>query len=173
MADTLLLLAASAAAYFGFALLALSQSRHWQQVLPGHGPQPPRLAALRLSGSAALAIALAPCLIRDGTGFGIVLWLLQLSVAAPALVFTLSWRPHWLQRLARRLAGGATPASHPLNRRRPMPRPWRRQAAVDIHPPSQPFASQSPPPKDADDRECEQDPDAGRAAGVGRWPRTG
>jgi len=34
MADTLLLIIAAAAAYLGFALFALSQSRHWQQVAP-------------------------------------------------------------------------------------------------------------------------------------------
>lgn len=104
MADTLLLIVAAGAAYLGFALFALSQSRHWQQVAPSHVAQPPQKKALRLFGCMALAVSLSCTCWRDGPAFGPVLWLLLLSVAAPLLVFTLSWRPHWLRRLAQRLA---------------------------------------------------------------------
>ncbi|MCX7069718.1 MAG: DUF3325 domain-containing protein [Gammaproteobacteria bacterium] len=167
MVDGLLLLAALAAAYAGFALLALSQSRHWQQVLPGHGQQPPHRRARRWLASLALALSLATCVVRDGVVFGVVLWLLQLSVAAPLLAFTLSWRPLWLQRLARspwpQRRSHASPSTLDSA---PATASSRRHSST-----SQPFTSQPPAQKDADRRECEQDPEPGRAAGIRR--RTG
>lgn len=104
MAEALLLLIAGGSAYSGFALFALSQSRHWQHVVAGSAAKPPQKQALRMIGGLALALALACSWLRDGPAFGSVLWLLLLSVAAPLLAFTLSWRPQWLKQLALRLA---------------------------------------------------------------------
>ncbi len=122
MADTLLLIIAAGAAYLGFALFALSQSRHWQQVAPSHVAQPPQKRALRLLGSLALALSLSCAWLRDGVAFGSVLWLPRLSVAAPMLVFTLSWRPHWLQRLAQHLATSGRNDRQTTTNRGPMQR---------------------------------------------------
>lgn len=107
MAEALLLIAAAGAAYLGFALFALSQTRHWQHVTAGAPVQAPRKRALRIAGSLALAVSLACACRRDGPAFGALLWLLLLSVAAPLLVFTLSWRAQWLKALAERLAVAA------------------------------------------------------------------
>lgn len=84
----------------GFALLALSQARHWRTVA-ARSPLP-RTATIivRLLGLALLAVALPIALWRDGTGFGSLLWALLLSLAACAVTLTLSWRPGWLKPLA-------------------------------------------------------------------------
>lgn len=96
----LLLVAAFAAGYLGFALLALSLQRHWREVTGQAAGVPPPHAAIRLSGYAALAVAFALAVLRDGPAFGSVLGTLQLATSAVAVALTLSWRPHWLAALA-------------------------------------------------------------------------
>ncbi len=53
-----------------------------------------------------LALALALALARDGASFGSVLWVVELSIGAMAVVATLTWRPAWLKPLARLAAAG-------------------------------------------------------------------
>lgn len=101
MTDAALLVALLAASYAGFALLALSQDRHWHH-LGGERRCPTTLATvLRSIGAALLASALALALVRDGLAFGALLWSTVISVCAFAVVCTLTWRPHWLRPLAR------------------------------------------------------------------------
>jgi hypothetical protein len=98
-----LLVAVLGATYLGFALLALSQDRHWHH-LGGARHCPARTAgALRAAGYALLLASLGLSLVRDGPGFGALLWATILSVCAVAVVGTLTWQTRWLRPLARLL----------------------------------------------------------------------
>jgi hypothetical protein len=94
-------MAVLAATYLGFALLALSQDRHWHHLggarhCPGHAAR-----ALRVAGYALLLASLGLSLVRDGPGFGALLWATILSVCALGVVATLTWQTRWLRPLAR------------------------------------------------------------------------
>jgi hypothetical protein len=101
MEQLLLFIALMTILYVGFALLSLSQSRHWRTI--GVGPPLPRMATIivRVLGFALLALALPITLWCDGADFGSLLWGVLLSIAACAVTLTLSWRPGWLYPLAR------------------------------------------------------------------------
>jgi hypothetical protein len=99
MADGMLLMAVFLSACAGFACLALSQRRHWAQVLSGEPPRP-TVFVLRTLGSALLLLSLIIALLRDGPSFGSLLWATAISVAALAVAFTLAWRPAVLCPLA-------------------------------------------------------------------------
>lgn len=94
MTEAVLLLAVFTACYLGFGLLALSQDRHWHQLLHSFGGGrdcPPRLVLpLRVGGYALLLGALALALLRDGPGFGSLVWATMLSAGAIAIVATLT-----------------------------------------------------------------------------------
>jgi hypothetical protein len=100
MKELLLFAALLVALHVGFALLALSQARHWRAI--GVGPPLPRMAAIivRAFGFALLSLALPIALWRDGADFGSLLWGVLLSVAACAVTLTLTWHPGWLKPLA-------------------------------------------------------------------------
>jgi hypothetical protein len=96
----ILLAVVLAATYLGFALLALSQDRHWHH-LGGGRHCPPRLVwLLRTSGYGLLLASLVLALWRDGPSFGALVWVTALSICAFAVVATLTWRPRWLRPLA-------------------------------------------------------------------------
>jgi hypothetical protein len=98
------------AAYLGFALLALSQDRHWHHLVGGRNCPARTVRILRAAGYALLLLGFWLSLVRDGPSFGALLWATTLSVAAFAVVCTLTWRPHWLRPVAllcRRMAPGA------------------------------------------------------------------
>ena len=100
MADSVLLLAVIALSYAAFVCLALSQAKPWRAVAIGD-QRSPRKHALRAVGFALLAATLLLTLVREGIAFGMLLWPLILAVAATAVAFTLTWRPHWLRGVAR------------------------------------------------------------------------
>jgi hypothetical protein len=79
------LVLAFAACYLGFALLALSLQRHWEEVTGQHELPPAVPGVLRALGYAALIAGLGLALWRDGASFGSVLW-----------VFTLAGRRRWM-----------------------------------------------------------------------------
>lgn len=103
MPDAMLLLAVFAAAYFGFAALAMSQDRHWHHLGGGRHCPPRTGTVLRCTGWALLLAALVLALVRDGAGFGPLLWATVITVGALSVVATLSWRAHWLRPVARLL----------------------------------------------------------------------
>ena len=92
--------AALAAGYLGFALLALAQPRHWHAVIGRTAAPPPRPVALRSAGWSGVACAFALVLQRDGAAFGSVLGILLLTVCAAAVALTLAWRPKVLAPVA-------------------------------------------------------------------------
>jgi len=95
--DGLLLLSVFAAAYCGFALLALSQARHWKRVMNA-GVCPKRIVwALRACGYGLLGVCFVLALLRDGASFGSLVWATAISVGAVAVAFTLTWRPAWFR----------------------------------------------------------------------------
>jgi len=87
-------------AWLGFALLALSQSKHWCQVTGTETPPSrTRVIVHRSAASLLLTTSLALALLRDGPSFGSLLWATMISIAALAAAFTLAWRPailRWL-----------------------------------------------------------------------------
>lgn len=87
-------------AYLGFGLLALSQDRNWGTVTGASRLSRSEKLIMRAAGYILLACGLPVALWRDGPGFGSLLWVASLSVAAVAVVATLSWRPRWLVPLA-------------------------------------------------------------------------
>ncbi|RSZ59282.1 DUF3325 family protein [Massilia atriviolacea] len=99
MADGLLTLAAFAAIWLSFGVLALMQEAHWTTVT-GQAALPPALRRRRLGAGAGLALGCALCVAVHGAGFGTLLAVLLLGAGAMSVAFTLAWKPHWLRGLA-------------------------------------------------------------------------
>lgn len=101
MRETACALAGLMAAWLGFALLALSQERHFVRVYQSTMPPAPFLLVQRAIGFIAIGVSLVCCIAGHGVSFGSLLWVLSLSAAAMAMALTLTWRPRWLSGLAR------------------------------------------------------------------------
>lgn len=89
-------------AYAAFALLALSQERHWETVAGGRLPAALDVRWRRRTGAALLAGTLLSCLAVHGPGFGAILWVLLLALGAFGVAMTLTWWPALLKPVARR-----------------------------------------------------------------------
>ena len=83
-----MLMALSLTAYLGFALLALSQARPRRRLGLAAELARGRRIGLRLAGGLLLVLALVLALLRDGPGFGGLLWATAVSLAALAVAFT-------------------------------------------------------------------------------------
>lgn len=90
--------------YGAFAMLALTQERHWEAVsdaagMPASGQARPGMwraaAALLFLGG------LAGCVSGHGPGFGAILWVVLLGACGFAVAMTLAWAPAKLGVLAR------------------------------------------------------------------------
>lgn len=110
MHETLWLVSAMTASYLGFGCLALSLRQHWKDVTHEPPLRPASVATLRVIGYTAIASTLVLTVLRDGPGFGSVLWVLLLTASATAIAFTLTWRPSWLRLAVRavRITSGAS-----------------------------------------------------------------
>lgn len=88
-------------AVFGFALLALSQERHWSHV--AQSTRPPALVVIvqRAIGFIAIFGALPLCMAIEGASFGSLLWAVLLSAAAATVALVLTWAPGLLAPLAK------------------------------------------------------------------------
>lgn len=100
MREVLPMAAACLLALLGFALLALSQERHFTDVCPHFLPAPRSSKTQRALGFLAIASGLPLCVAAQGASFGSLLWAMLLTAAAMAVAFTLTWWPHWLRPLA-------------------------------------------------------------------------
>lgn len=100
MSALILLLAAAALTLLACASLALGLPRNWKRVT-GQALADPVRAIVRRSGRAALLLALAVCVARDGAGFAALIWPLLFASAAFATAMSLSYRPGMLLGLAR------------------------------------------------------------------------
>lgn len=108
MREAALLLAGFAASWLGFALLASSQAQHRKAIAVTRLPSAQQRLIQRGAGGLLLLFALVPTYLRDGPSFGVVLWLLLLSLAAMTLALMLAWRPGCLSPIAR-MSGAIKP----------------------------------------------------------------
>lgn len=99
MIDGFLTLAAFAAIWLSFGVLALMQEAHWTAVT-GHAALPLSQGRQRLCAGLGLALGCALCVAVHGAGFGTLLAVLLLAAGAMSVAFTLAWKPHWLRGLA-------------------------------------------------------------------------
>lgn len=88
-------------AVLGFALLALSQERHWSHVAQSNRPPALVLIAQRAIGLIAIFGALPLCTAVEGASFGSLLWAVLLSAAAAAVALALTWAPGLLASVER------------------------------------------------------------------------
>ena len=75
-----LLAATLAIATLAFLLLAASQQQNWSLLRLSSGPRPP--GGLRPAGWLLLGLSPAAAILRDGAGFGVLLWAMLLPLAA-------------------------------------------------------------------------------------------
>jgi hypothetical protein len=103
VAQAALSVAAFAASYIGFALLALRQAPHHAAVIasPRTAPSVATRGQNLWLGTAALGISLGMCLLARGPSFGAISWVLLLATGALGVTFTLTFRPRWLRPLQR------------------------------------------------------------------------
>jgi hypothetical protein len=108
MVDEALSAVTIGSSYFGFALLALCQKSHRAAVSPRAArpvpPAPSERRRLVLGSGASLALGFVSSLLAEGPSFGSISWVLSLGVAALGLMFTLTYRPHWLRPIQRAFA---------------------------------------------------------------------
>lgn len=100
LAATALLAIAYSLCTIGCALLALSQSHHFRNVLDDRSAKPPKLARF---GWALVLLSLIPCVLRDGGSFAALLWPLVFAASAMTIGMTLAFRPRWLRPIASHL----------------------------------------------------------------------
>ena len=115
MCELFLMLAAGVAALWGFALLALSQQRHFVRVFGTHSHPALSTWAQRATGFIAIGLSLPACIAAEGRGFGSLLGVLLICATAMTIALTLTWRPQWLRRLPLMWAHDSTlpPAATP------------------------------------------------------------
>ena len=101
MPESLALALALPCSLCGMAWLALAMEPHWRDARDADAG-PARATSLRLRVAAALAFAasLGLCLVADHASIAVLVWIMQLVVAAALVAFTLAWRPRWLAWLA-------------------------------------------------------------------------
>ncbi len=115
MHEVLFLLAGFASAWLGFALLALSQERHFERVYKSNWPAAHKPWAQRATAFIAIGVSLVCCITSQGASFGSLLWVLATTAAALAVAFMLTWRPHWLRCVPSQApANGESASSPPL-----------------------------------------------------------
>ena len=97
---TALLLAAYFLAWAGFALLALTQERHFYRFYTSFRPVAQLIHAQAAIRIIATCAALPLCIQAQGAGFGSLLWLLLATLAAMTVALQLTWAPQCLKPLA-------------------------------------------------------------------------
>ena len=80
-------------AYFGFAALSLTKSRHYQQVWPQQSPSANAVRQLRIVGWLFLTIATVYLVYVRGIGLGLTDLFAVLSLAALLLILQFSYAP--------------------------------------------------------------------------------
>ena len=92
--------------YLAFALLACAMGRHRDDIIGRGQPDLDGAAQRRVRVAAGLLLvaALAVAVGWVGAAFGTLLWVLQASLAAMLVAFTLTWRPRLLAPLMRCVA---------------------------------------------------------------------
>lgn len=105
MNEVLISLAALALCFAGMSALSLAMDRHYEQ-FTGHSEPPPlQRRWLRGFGSAALALAVWPCVAHWGWGIGLTAWCAWLTAGGMAVAWTLPYIPRWTVRASAAAAG--------------------------------------------------------------------
>ncbi|MFN3438777.1 MAG: DUF3325 domain-containing protein [Acidovorax sp.] len=91
----------------GFALLSLSQERHFESVFSGGIPTHSETRRLRAIGFLLVGLELGVCIASEGAGFGSLLWMVLISADAAIVALVLAWKPHWLRPLRILRSGSA------------------------------------------------------------------
>lgn len=86
--------------FAGCLSLALSQDRNWKNVA-GRSASGRTHAAAHFLGWALLGASLAVCIVIEGPGFGVLTWVLQITVASFLVSMMLSFRPNALKPVVR------------------------------------------------------------------------
>lgn len=104
MAEAALVVGAFASSYAGFALIALCQRPHHGAVSASKSRGALPVGFIKRNqalGSLALAVSFALSLLAEGPSFGSILWAFVLAAGALGVMFTLTYRPHWLRPASR------------------------------------------------------------------------
>lgn len=96
MMSTVLLLIGAGSAFLGCGYLALSQTKHCKVIL-GRDDTPARKRFYRWVGWTLIAAGYAPCAMRDGAGFAVLLWPLLIAAATLSVAMIIAYRPTWLR----------------------------------------------------------------------------
>jgi hypothetical protein len=99
MPNTLLLLAALLS-WLGFALLALTQERHFALFYTSFKPFNQWIRAQAATGIIAIFLTLPLCMKAQGAGLGSLLWVLLTTASAMTVALQLTWAPNALKPLA-------------------------------------------------------------------------
>lgn len=91
-----LLVVACLLAWLGFALLALSQERHFERFYTSNRPPPQSDRAQVAIGIIAICAALPVCIGAQSPSFGSLLWVLITIAAATGTALQLTWAPRLL-----------------------------------------------------------------------------
>lgn len=86
--------------WLGFAILALTQERHFGLFYLSFKPFRQRILVQTAMGVIAICLALPACIAAQGGGFGGLLWVLMLTACAVTLALQLTWAPGALWPLA-------------------------------------------------------------------------
>lgn len=84
-------LAALALCFAGMSALSLAMDRHYEQLTGQSEPPTRHRQGLRLAGSAALALAVWPCVAHWGWGVGLTAWFAWLTAGGMAVAWTLPY----------------------------------------------------------------------------------
>lgn len=98
--STTLLVGACLLTWAGFALLALTQERHFGVFYTLFRPVAQWLRAQRAIGIIAICLALPICIKAQSASFGSLLWLLMLTASAMTVALQLTWAAPTLRPLA-------------------------------------------------------------------------
>ncbi|MDX8354814.1 DUF3325 domain-containing protein [Cognatiyoonia sp. IB215182] len=85
--------------WIGFAAFALSQVKHWQAIMGRRDLPAVTARAARWLGWTLLSLSVVVALLRDGWGFGLLLWPMAAFFVALAVSFTVAYAPQMLARL--------------------------------------------------------------------------
>lgn len=90
MQDGILLALTWLLSTFGFAAIAFSQKQHWTAWRGVQSSAAPWV--LRPAGWSLLGLSLIPAIMRDGLAFGLLFWLVMLSLSAGSVVSLIAIR---------------------------------------------------------------------------------
>lgn len=141
MPEALLLSAAILVNVVGMGWFALSLDAHWHHVHCGGPRKHWTVRPLRVAGALVLLTSLGLCLAVDHPSMAALVWVMQLTLAALIVAFTLTWRAQWLRAVAPRWVSRLT---HDGSSRAPLgprddfddiaERGWHLDAAVGLDP---------------------------------------